>query len=203
MCSSKAYGYRRLDTLQSESGSLSRAADVEVSGDLVIRFDELCRANLARVFNYVRYRVLNTAVAEDVTADIFTSAFENLNSYRSERGTVSTWLFTIARRRVADYFRRSRRSVDSVPLEMALSESVHICFEKIGTQAVDAARIVQTMKHLGDHEREVIALRVGASLSSREIGDQLGLKPGNVDVILHRSLTKLRTLLIEGGDSRG
>ena len=86
---------------------------------------------------------------------------------------------------------------------MALSESVHICFEKIGTQAVDAARIVQTMKHLGDHEREVIALRVGASLSSREIGDQLGLKPGNVDVILHRSLTKLRTLLIEGGDSRG
>jgi len=189
--------------LQSESGSLSRAADVEVSGDLVIRFDELCRANLARVFNYVRYRVLNTVVAEDVTADIFTSAFENLNSYRSERGTVSTWLFTIARRRVADYFRRSRRSVDSVPLEMALSESVHIYFEKIGTQAVDAARIVQTMKHLGDHEREVIALRVGASLSSREIGDQLGLKPGNVDVILHRSLTKLRTLLIEGGDSRG
>ena len=86
---------------------------------------------------------------------------------------------------------------------MALSESVHIYFEKIGAQAVDAARIVQTMKHLGDHEREVIALPVGASLSSREIGDQLGLKPGNVDVILHRSLTKLRTLLVEGGDSRG
>lgn len=189
--------------MQSDSGSLSRSADTEVVGDLVIRFEELYQANLTRVFNYVRYRILNTTVAEDVTADIFTSAFESLNGYQSDRGTVSTWLFAIARRRVADYFRRSRRSVDSVPLEMASSEPAHIDIEQIGAQAVDVARIVQTMKQLGDREREVIALRIGAGLSSRETGGQLGLKPGNVDVILHRSLRKLRTLLVEGDDSRG
>ena len=201
MIFTKACGYWRRGTLQTDSGRL--AANAKRAGALVIQFDELYQTNLTRVFHYVRYRVLNTATAEDVTADIFTSAFESLNGYNSDRGKISTWLFAIARRRVADYFRRSQQSVASVPLEMAASVSADVDIEQIGAQAMDVVWIVRTMEQLGEREREVIALRIGAGLSSKEISGQVGLKPGNVDVILHRSLKKLRTMLVEGDGSRG
>jgi len=190
--------------LQSDSANLSRAADDSVAtSNQVIQFEQLYQSYLTKVFNYVRYRVLNTTIAEDVTADIFTSAFQSLNAYRSDRGAISTWLFAIARRRVADYFRKSRRSVDSVPLDMAVGGHADIDVEKLGTQAADVSQLVHMMPHLGDRECEVIALRIGVNLGSKEVGRQLGLTAGNVDVILFRSLKKLRALLVKGDDNRG
>ena len=58
----------------------------------------------------------------------------------------------------------------------------------------DLARALAT---LDDRSRELIALRYGADLSSKEIGRIVDLKPGAVDVAIHRTLARLRGLLEE------
>ncbi|TML20721.1 MAG: sigma-70 family RNA polymerase sigma factor, partial [Actinobacteria bacterium] len=48
---------------------------------------------------------------------------------------------------------------------------------------------------LGDLDRELIALRYGADLSTRQIGELLAMKSGAVDVALHRARERLRSEL--------
>ena len=59
------------------------------------------------------------------------------------------------------------------------------------------ADLARALAALDDRGRELIALRYGADLSSKEIGRILDLKPGAVDVAIHRTLARLRGLLEE------
>ena len=59
--------------------------------------------------------------------------------------------------------------------------------------------IAAVVSRLDDRDRELIGLRYGADLSSREIGGLLGMTPAAVDVALHRSKQRLRTELEEAG----
>jgi len=61
-----------------------------------------------RVYRYALHRIGNASDAEDVTSRTFTDALQGLDRYRPKRqGSFGGWLFTIARRRCADYFRVS------------------------------------------------------------------------------------------------
>ncbi len=65
--------------------------------------------------------------------------------------------------------------------------------------SLDLARALASLDERG---RELIALRYGADLTSKEIGRILDLKPGAVDVAIHRTLARLRGLLDEGERGR-
>jgi RNA polymerase sigma factor (sigma-70 family) len=53
---------------------------------------------------------------------------------------------------------------------------------------------------LDDRARDLLALRYGADLTARQIGQILGLKTNAVEVALHRTLTRLRGHLDEAGE---
>ena len=57
----------------------------------------------------------------------------------------------------------------------------------------------RAVSRLGDRERELIALRYGADLTARQIGEVLELKTNAVEVALHRALQTLREAL-EGAE---
>jgi RNA polymerase sigma factor (sigma-70 family) len=45
---------------------------------------------------------------------------------------------------------------------------------------------------LSDRDRELVALRYGADLTAREVGEMLGMKTNAVQVALHRALDRIR-----------
>ena len=59
------------------------------------------------------------------------------------------------------------------------------------------------MAHLGERERELIALRYGADLTARQIGELLGLQTNAVEVALHRALQTLQQQLEQPAAWRG
>jgi RNA polymerase sigma-70 factor (ECF subfamily) len=61
------------------------------------------------------------------------------------------------------------------------------------------------VRQLDERERELIGLRYGADLTSKQIAEVLELSPEAVRVALHRALVRLRGLLDEeptGVDTR-
>jgi RNA polymerase sigma-70 factor (ECF subfamily) len=72
-------------------------------------FAQLYQQHIDAVFNYCLYRVGDVAVAEDLTADVFERAWSARHRYNSGRASFSTWLLTIARRRVIDWQRSQGR----------------------------------------------------------------------------------------------
>ena len=70
------------------------------------------------VFRFVRRRVGSEADAEDVTQDVFATAAEALARSPESASPTLAWLYTVAKRRLADRARRQR--LETVPLELVL-----------------------------------------------------------------------------------
>jgi RNA polymerase sigma-70 factor, ECF subfamily len=146
---------------------------------------------LPRIYNFLRYRLCDEQLAEDLTATTFEKAWRCRARYDQDRGEVSTWLFTIAKNTAKDELRTARPTVslDEVP-EIADSVSVETLVE----QRADLEHLAQLVQQLDDRERELISFKYGADLTNRTIAKLTGLEESNVGVILHRARGKIRAL---------
>ena len=61
-----------------------------------------------KVMGYIAARVQRRADAEDLAADVFEKVYRKIGDYDEGKASVSTWIFTITRNTVIDYFRRTR-----------------------------------------------------------------------------------------------
>lgn len=155
-------------------------------------FADQYQVYLPRVLNYVRLRVNDEALAQDLTALTFERALAHLSSLRDEKAFAG-WLFSIARNVVASYYRRRRRDM---PLETAEDRPApDTSAERQMVQSEELEALRAALEHLSEREQEIIRLRFVAELPHRAIGKALKLRPGNVAVILYRALRKLRAQL--------
>jgi RNA polymerase sigma-70 factor (ECF subfamily) len=160
-----------------------------------LAFRELYRAYFPRVYAYVSYRVACVEDVEDLTAQTFLKAIEELGrfSYRGE-GSFAAWLFRIAHNSVSDFYRRGGKAHDGpAPLEAA--------YELPDQQPSPDDHVIrqQSFAHLrrlvGDlplRQQEVITLRFFAGLRNKQIAGILGLDERSVAAHLCRGLRELQ-----------
>jgi RNA polymerase sigma-70 factor (ECF subfamily) len=144
-----------------------------------------------RVYAYVAYRIGDGPDAEDVTSEVFERALRYRDSYDPSKGEAAAWLIGIARRRLDSGGRRwETASPDTgAPARGDLEED-----------AVRRLTLASAVAKLDARERELIALRYGADLTARQIGELLGERTNTVEVALHRALGRLRSHLEEPSD---
>lgn len=154
------------------------------------RFAQAYAALFPALYGFVRFRVGNSQLAEDLTAQVFERALGRLASVR-EPEHLRAWLFTIARRAVADHYRDRR---PTAPLE-AVEALAHLWIDSPEVEALrreDRRRLGAYLAELADREREVLGLKFAAALTNREIAKVLDLTEANVGQIVHRAIVKLR-----------
>ena len=142
--------------------------------------------HVARVYGFFAYALSSRADAEDLTQQTFERAIRGWERYDRTRASISTWLLAIARNLLIDHLRAVRGDdVDEARLAaIPAAPDRH-------SLGVDPD-LERALAQLGGREREVIALRFGADLTSGEIADLTGLTAGNVQQILSRSLRRMR-----------
>ena len=139
---------------------------------------------IERVYSYVAYRIGSGADAEDVTSTVVERALRYRSSYDPARGDPRSWMLGIARTCVDDHLRsRTHASLEGIDQPAEHSEE---------SATLDRLSIAAVVAKLDGRDRELIALRYGAELTSKEIGAVLDLKPSAVDVALHRMRVRLR-----------
>ena len=139
-----------------------------------------------RVYAYVAYRVHSRADSEDITSEVFERALRYRSSYDPARGEPLAWLIGIARRCIDDWRRQQSPHVDA---DEWADTGDH------AASAIERLAIAEALGSLDSRERELIALRYGADLSSREIARLLDMQTHAVDVALHRARGRLKELL--------
>lgn len=147
---------------------------------------------LPRIHNFFRYRLCDEQLAEDLTATTFERGWRSRAQYSYVRGSITTWLFAIARHVAIDHLRKERpelsldAAADFTQTDPPLDEVVQ--------HHSDLARLAEVVERLSDRERELISLKYGADLSNREIAQLLSLTESNVAVILHRAIRRMRVM---------
>lgn len=147
------------------------------------------RAIIRRVYSYVAYRIGDGADAEDVTSDVVERMLRYRDRYDPSVGSPTAWALGVARTVVADHLAQRR--------PLALEENdLEITVRDDGFDKVDARLTLQeTLASLSENDRDLLALRYGADLSARDIGELLGQRTNTVEVALHRALARTRRLL--------
>jgi RNA polymerase sigma-70 factor (ECF subfamily) len=139
---------------------------------------------IRRVYSYVAYRLGDGPDAEDVTSATIERALRYRGSFDPHKGKPLSWVIGIARTCVDDFLRERLRPMADVPEQAARVELEHDVVLRLSVSAAVAA--------LEPHDRELVALRYGAELTSRQIARLLDMETNAVDVALHRTRARLR-----------
>lgn len=154
-----------------------------MSRDPLSRPDELIR----RVYSYVAYRIGPGTDAEDVTSETMLRAVRYRSSFDPKRGQPLGWLIGIARTCIADH--HSNRAPSA-------AEQVDVpSTEDLAHDVAERLTIADAVARLDPKDRELVALRYGADLTTGQIADLLEMTPNAVDVALHRCRARLRSEL--------
>ena len=172
--------------------SARRAATIDAS-----QFAAAYRDYLPKVLNFIRLRVPDEGVAEDLTAAAFEQAFRKIGQLRND-DAFAGWLFRIARNEIGQYYRRRRPRMQegqgSLDDLLDLPDRSESPFEAAARRE-QLAGVLEAIAGLTPREQEIIALRFVGGLTNHEIGQAMNLSDSNAGVILFRAIRKVRDLL--------
>jgi RNA polymerase sigma-70 factor, ECF subfamily len=190
-------GRRRLALAEAVSGAggptaqeMAMARVQPVDRDRRATFAAHYQTFLTPVYRYLYARIGNRDDAEDLTAAVFTEALAGWSRYR-ERGEFEAWLFTIVRRRLIDYRRRSRPTVTLDAVEALVIAGADPADAAVRTDQL--RELAAAVARLSDADQDLLGLRFAADLGYREIGTILGRSEDAVKMAVHRLLERLET----------
>lgn len=137
--------------------------------------------------------------AEEVLEDALWQAWRQAGTYDESRGSVRTWLTTIARSRALDRVRVRRAARQGVSLEDAPASAEFVLAGGGPAEAAEAAdlraRVEQALAALPPDQRETVEMAYFRGLSQTEIAEATGQPLGTVKTRARLALQKLRTAL--------
>jgi RNA polymerase sigma-70 factor, ECF subfamily len=136
-------------------------------------------------------RLLGTReAAEELTQDVFLTAWRKGARFDPSRGRLSTWLMTIAHNLAVDRLRRETGItrptlvlVDQVPEEEAFDEE---------RAFIEHDAAIRALASLSETERRLIARAYFRGLTAREISEHDHIPLGTVKTRLRTALIKIR-----------
>ncbi|MFZ3151075.1 MAG: sigma-70 family RNA polymerase sigma factor [Anaerolineaceae bacterium] len=140
------------------------------------KFEPLFAYWFQPVYRYALSRVGNVSDAEDITSQTFLAVYEKLPKYRHQ-DQFSAWLFTIARNKVRDYFRKKDRTSDNVEIDDLLMFQDDWSSAKNADEKLELARIIKAMP---ENKQDLLRLRYIAGLSFADMGKLLGKREDTV-----------------------
>ena len=167
--------------------------DAAKAGDQAA-LSELYQTYFPRLYRYILARTGNTYDAEDLTEEVFMRVLEAIKRFEHRKAPFSAWLFRIAHNAVISQRRketargRSSQLNDGMPVDSAGPE-------ELVERRVALNEVMQAAKNLPDAQRQVISLRFAAGLTVAETARAMGKGEGNVKVIQHKAIAKLREMM--------
>ncbi len=154
----------------------------------------------SQVFGYIYRSTLERTVTEDLTSNVFLSAFRHLGLFHWRRVPFQAWLYRIATNEIRMYHRRQKR--------VASASSGLVSPEVAGGTPTAAETLAITEDYRLLHHallalrlkyRTVILLRYFEDKSIAEISTITGKTEGTIKSQIHRGLLQLHTALEELG----
>jgi len=139
-------------------------------------------------------------MAEELVQDSFVRVWRSASSYDETKGSVRTFVYTIARRAAIDMQRRTQR----VPIPVELADDDTTVGHEAGMpdsfeRLVNGIEVREAMTTLSEAHREVLELSYDEDLPQKEIAERLGVPVGTVKTRTYHALRALRTELEERG----
>lgn len=143
-----------------------------------------------KLYRYALYRLGCPQDAEDAVSECVLAAWKGIPQLKSAEA-FGAWIFRILHNCCV---RQIRESVSLRENMQNIYEAGSVTADN-GSAAQSSAELKEALDCLGAEDREIVLLSVVGGLTSREISDITGLRPGSVRSRLSRSLARMREQL--------
>lgn len=157
-------------------------------------FRELYEAFGPRVKAYMMRMGADPGTAEDLAQETLLAVWNKAALYAADKGSMTTWVFTIARNLRID---RLRREVpwQELPEDRLAEASAEALPDEQLAEKERQERVRLALSELPDDQREVVVLAYIEGLSQSAIAARLGLPLGTVKSRMRIAYQKVRTAL--------
>jgi len=146
-----------------------------------------------QIYAYLRHRLGDKDVAEDIAASVFLAALEGIGAFTYRGISLSAWLYRIAHNMTVDHFRRRKKELtDPLDEEQIAEKSMP---DEVLDRSLARQELAKALKELTDEQQQVILLKFIAGLSNAETAQVIGKPEGAVKSLQHRALASLRHIL--------
>jgi len=158
-------------------------------------FAKLYDACVERVSRYIYFRVSEESDMEDLVAQVFLKAWENLDRYKMGNSPFIAWLYTIARNLVIDHYRTKK---DTLPLEEVLTipSDAEMPDEQAQTR-FDLEAMRDALQVLSKDQQQVLILKYIAGLPNESIAKVMNKQEGTIRGLQMRGLQTLAKYMRE------
>lgn len=154
-------------------------------------FRELFQMYAPRVKAYMMRQGADASTAEELAQETLLAVWRKASLYSDDRGSATTWIFTIARNLRID---RLRRELTWIELPEGRNEEASD--DPLPDQAMEVEerrkRVQAALAELPADQHEVVALSYVEGLSHSEIAERLGLPLGTVKSRMRLAYLKIR-----------
>ena len=144
--------------------------------------------NSKRIFLYIKKRVGDRQLAEDLTQDVFLAFIEKLRDFRGDC-SLRTYLYTIAKHKVIDYFRRKkikRVLFSTLPRNIVEGLATALIDDQLEEKEL-ANKIRQTFYRLPDNYGHILRLKYFKNEKVRDISSRLSMTFKATESLLFRA----------------
>lgn len=145
----------------------------------------------APALNGVILRMVNydIHVAQDCLQDTFLKIFNHIADYSADKGTIFTWVLTIARNTALDKLRNIQsKQCQSLDIIVGME---HICHPHL---SIDSIGVFDILKNLNSEHQSLIHLAYYKGMSQRDIADHLNMPLGTVKTKTRAAMLRLRKI---------
>lgn len=164
--------------------------------------DAFLKKHQGSVYGLARRFCRSAEDAEDATQEIFVEAWRSASRYDATFGSETTFLMTIARRRLIDRARRTGRQ----PKPALLDDANQLAASAVPDRSEiheEVTRAREALTQLRPEQQQVLDLALSQGRTHHEISAAIGIPLGTVKSHARRGLIRLREMLGAPAQQRG
>lgn len=147
-----------------------------------------------KVTRYISVKVQNSQDCEDLVSSVFLKIQQNISDFDSTKASVSTWIYTISRNTVIDFFRTNKIYYElSEGLTEPEEPETDLCNED------NLKLLADSLEQLDERLRDLIILHYFSGITLKEIAEKMRMSYSNAKVLHAKALKELRILFVENG----
>ena len=165
-----------------------------------MRLEEALSSLTGPLHRFLLARGLSSPLAEELVQEVAAQAIASQEDFRSE-AALFTWLCAIAKRKVADHFRRQQRQLEVISLDGNLRERLALySTERLPADVVEdeetRAFVRQCLSQLNDDYALVLQLKYVEGWPVKGIAEAMGRSESATESLLTRAREQFRTVFL-------
>lgn len=161
----------------------------------LVEFERVYEEYFSKIYNFMFYKVLNKELAEDLTSEFFMKLLSKLDTFDESKANLNTWLYTVARNCVIDYFRVRKNDLSVEDEENPIEIPIDYDLETNAIKNEDRKALYVALTSLDGKTRKLLSLKYFFDMSNREISRITGINESTVSTLCLRGIKKLKKQL--------